>query len=83
MPPFTIRHLTPANAADYRAIRLAALQNAPDAFGSTYESESARAMSSWEERLATPGAFGAYLDAEIVAWRGFCAKPRAPAGSAP
>jgi ribosomal protein S18 acetylase RimI-like enzyme len=65
-PPFTIRHLTPADAADYRVIRLAALQNAPDAFGSTYESEAPRPMSGWEERLAAPGAFGAYLDAEIV-----------------
>ena len=66
MPPFTIRHLTPADAADYRAIRLAALQNSPDSFGSTYESEVARPMSAWEERLATPGAFGAYLDGKIV-----------------
>jgi ribosomal protein S18 acetylase RimI-like enzyme len=66
MPPFTIRHLTPADAADYRAIRLAALQNAPEAFGSTYTFEAARPMSGWEERLAAPGAFGAYLDDEIV-----------------
>jgi ribosomal protein S18 acetylase RimI-like enzyme len=66
MPPFTIRHLIPADAADYRAIRLAALQNAPEAFGSTYESEAARPMSGWEERLAAPGAFGAYIGEEIV-----------------
>jgi ribosomal protein S18 acetylase RimI-like enzyme len=66
MPQALIRHLTPSDAADYRAIRLAALQNAPEAFGSTYESEAARPMSGWEERLAAPGAFGAYLDAEIV-----------------
>ena len=66
MPAFTIRHLTPADAADYRAIRLAALQNAPDAFGSTYESEATRPISAWEERLAAPGAFGAYVDGKIV-----------------
>jgi ribosomal protein S18 acetylase RimI-like enzyme len=61
-----IRHLTPADATDYRAIRLAALQTAPEAFGSTYESEASRPMSGWEERLAAPGAFGAYLGDNIV-----------------
>ncbi len=66
MPPFTIRRLTQADAADYRAIRLAALQDSPDSFGSTYDSEAARPMSGWEERLATPGAFGAYLDGKIA-----------------
>jgi ribosomal protein S18 acetylase RimI-like enzyme len=66
MPSFTVRHLTPADAADYRAVRLAALQNAPEAFGSTYESEAARPMSGWEERLAAPGAFGAFIGHEIV-----------------
>jgi ribosomal protein S18 acetylase RimI-like enzyme len=63
MPP---RHLTPADAADCRAIRLAALQNAPEAFGSTYESEAACLMSDWEDRLAAPGAFGAYMGNDIV-----------------
>jgi ribosomal protein S18 acetylase RimI-like enzyme len=66
MPQAIIRHLTPADAADYRAIRLAALKNAPDAFGSTYEMESERPLSGWEERLQTPGAFGAYIGGEIV-----------------
>jgi ribosomal protein S18 acetylase RimI-like enzyme len=66
MPSFTIRHLTPADAADYRAIRLAALQNAPEAFGSTYEMEAARPLSGWEERLQTPGAFAADLDGKFV-----------------
>jgi ribosomal protein S18 acetylase RimI-like enzyme len=66
MTAFTIRHLTPAAAADYRNIRLAALQNAPEAFGSTYEMEAARPLSGWEERLQMPGAFAAYLDGKIV-----------------
>jgi hypothetical protein len=55
VPSFTIRQLTPADAADFRAIRLAALQNAQEAFGSTYEMEAARALSGWEERLQMPG----------------------------
>jgi ribosomal protein S18 acetylase RimI-like enzyme len=66
MPEFTIRQLTPADAADYRMIRLAALQNAPEAFGSTYEFEAERPMSWWEERLQMPGAFAAFLDGKIV-----------------
>jgi ribosomal protein S18 acetylase RimI-like enzyme len=66
MPNFTIRHLTPADATDYRAIRLAALQDTPEAFGSTYESEAGRPLSGWGERLATPGAFAAYVDGKIV-----------------
>jgi ribosomal protein S18 acetylase RimI-like enzyme len=66
MPEFSIRHLSQADAADYRAIRLAALRNAPEAFGSTYESEAARPISGWQERLAAPGAFGAYMGNDIV-----------------
>jgi ribosomal protein S18 acetylase RimI-like enzyme len=66
MPSFTIRHLTSADAADFRAIRLAALQNAPDAFGSTYESEADRPLEAWAERLAAPGAFAAHLDGKIA-----------------
>ncbi len=68
---FTIRHLTPADAADFRAIRLAALQTAPDCFGSTYESEAARPLSGWEERLQTPGVFGAYPDGKIAGMAGY------------
>jgi ribosomal protein S18 acetylase RimI-like enzyme len=66
MLEFSIRQLTPADAADYRAIRLAALKESPEAFGSTYETEAGRSLSGWEERLATPGAFAAYVDGKIV-----------------
>jgi len=37
---FEIRHLGPADAGDYRAIRLAALQGDAAAFGSTYAAAS-------------------------------------------
>jgi ribosomal protein S18 acetylase RimI-like enzyme len=66
MPQTVIRHLTPADATDFRAIRLSALDHAPDAFGSTYEMEAARPSEAWAERPAVPGAFGAYVDGNIV-----------------
>ena len=45
-----VRRLAPENAAEYRAIRLAALNGAPEAFGSTYESEAARPVAFGCER---------------------------------
>ncbi len=73
-----IRQLSSANAADvadYRAIRLAALKDAPDAFGSTYEAEVGLSMEAFAERLATTIVLGAYEgdggDARIVGMAGF------------
>ncbi|CAJ0791958.1 GNAT family N-acetyltransferase [Ralstonia holmesii] len=73
-----IRRLSSANAADvadYRAIRLAALKDAPDAFGSTYEAEVGLSMEAFAERLATTIVLGAYEgdggDARIVGMAGF------------
>ncbi len=75
-----IRQLSSANAADvadYRAIRLAALKDAPDAFGSTYEAEVGLAMEAFAERLATTIVLGAYAaaagggDARIIGMVGF------------
>jgi ribosomal protein S18 acetylase RimI-like enzyme len=71
MPQFTIRHLTPADAADFRAIRLAALQDTPDAFGSTYEFELPLPLSKFAERLTSSTVFGAYLGGRIVGMAGY------------
>jgi ribosomal protein S18 acetylase RimI-like enzyme len=71
MPPFTIRRLTPANASDFRVIRLAALQDTPEAFGSTYEAELPRPLTVIEERLSASPVYGAYLGGRVVGMAGY------------
>ena len=51
-PAFTIRPFTADEWPVYRAIRLRALADAPDAFGSTLAAEEALAPESWAARLA-------------------------------
>ncbi len=69
--PITVRRLGVSDAEAYRAIRLNALETAPEAFGSTYEIESGRPLSQFEERLAANAVFGAFLDDAIVGMVGF------------
>ena len=59
-----IRALTGADAEAYRTIRLEALRQAPDAFASSYEEESARPIEIFQERLV--GKFGGVTFAAIV-----------------
>jgi ribosomal protein S18 acetylase RimI-like enzyme len=68
---FQIRRLAPADAEDYRAIRLAALKGDAPAFGSTYEAEAGRPLAHFAERLATSAVHAAYRDADIVGMAGF------------
>ena len=58
-----IRRLTPADACAFQQLRLAALQEAPSAFGSSYEEEKLFPASIIEGRLAVKpdrGSFGAF-----------------------
>lgn len=60
MPGIHIRRLGAADAVDFRTIRLAALEGAPEAFGSTYEAEARRPLAHFVERVSSCPVFGAY-----------------------
>ncbi len=61
----------PADAALYRGIRLEGLQRNPEAFGSTFEFESAQPDSWFAERLANSEVLGAWHGADLVGVVGF------------
>lgn len=64
-----IRRLTPVDAVAFQAFRLAALQEAPTAFGSSFEEEKDFPASVFEGWLAIKpdrAAFGAFQDDELV-----------------
>jgi len=64
-----IRRLTPADAAASQELRLAALQECPTAFGSSYEEERELSPAFIEDRLAPRedrGTFGAFEGTELV-----------------
>ena len=69
-----IRQLTPADAAAYRAIRLAGLKQNPEAFGSTFQAEFARPLAWFFGRLSESTVFGAFRDSEILGVAGFAAR---------
>jgi ribosomal protein S18 acetylase RimI-like enzyme len=60
-----IRILTADDAEEYRALRLRALREEPEAFGSSWEEENARPLEQTIVRLVADGmtAFGGYDDA--------------------
>jgi GNAT superfamily N-acetyltransferase len=53
---FTVERMTPAGAERVRAVRLRALADAPDAFGTTLAEDGARPIEDWRTRLGDPGA---------------------------
>jgi RimJ/RimL family protein N-acetyltransferase len=66
-----IRKLTPLDADRYRDIRLEALQNSPEAYGSTFEAENAQSLPWFEQRLRDSNVFGAFQDGELIGVVGY------------
>ena len=69
-----IRRLAGGDAADvevYRAIRLEALRDSPEAFGSSLEAENAQPLSWFADRLGSSTVLGAFGGGELVAIAGF------------
>jgi ribosomal protein S18 acetylase RimI-like enzyme len=68
-----IRKATVEDAAALRALRLEALQNKPEAFGSDHEKESKETVLDWEERLTEQTdntIFVAVVDSTLVGMTG-------------
>jgi len=68
---FRICKLLPSDVRAYREIRLEALANNPEAFGSSFESEAAEALTWFENRLSGSEIFGAFSDPELLGIAGF------------
>jgi GNAT superfamily N-acetyltransferase len=56
-----VREVVARDWEDFRGIRLEALRDAPEAFGSTYQREVAFAEADWQRRIARGGNFLGYL----------------------
>ena len=82
MGKLNIRALTEDDAGDFRRLRLRALKEHPDAFGSSYEAESALPLEAVAGRMlrtaASPHDFtlGAYREGELVGMVGFFREQR-------
>jgi RimJ/RimL family protein N-acetyltransferase len=57
-----VRRLDADDVANYRGIRLEALKNNPEAFGSSWEAEAANPESWWAQRLETNIVLGGWID---------------------
>ena len=69
-----IRRLETSDAALYREIRLEALKQNPEAFGSTFERENAQPLSWFEAALGRSDIFGAFLDETLAGIAGYVAQ---------
>ena len=61
-----VRRLMPADARLFKEIRLEALQQAPEAFGSTFEQECSQSLAQFEAVLTKADVFGAFRDADLL-----------------
>lgn len=65
-----VRMLGPADATLYRALRLRALREHPDAFTSSYEQDRDQPLEAASQRLASHPFWGAYRHAELYGFVG-------------
>ncbi|MDP3255060.1 MAG: GNAT family N-acetyltransferase [Bosea sp. (in: a-proteobacteria)] len=75
----SIRPLTATDAATYRALRLQALRDHPEAFGASYEDEAARSLETTAKRLdggPLNCIFGAFAGDYLVGTAGFVVPDR-------
>jgi ribosomal protein S18 acetylase RimI-like enzyme len=61
----------PADVRLYREIRLEALQQAPEAFGSTFEQECSLSLAQFEDALTTADVFGAFRETDLLGMAGY------------
>jgi ribosomal protein S18 acetylase RimI-like enzyme len=66
-----VRQLTNADAASFRALRLAGLRDHPDAFGSSWEEEAAQPLSWFADTLRDGYVIGCETDSALVGIAGF------------
>ena len=69
--PFTIRRLLVADAEVFRSIRLEGLQQAAEAFGSTFEKEAAQPDQYFIDRVSRNAVFGGFAGEKLVGVAGF------------
>jgi ribosomal protein S18 acetylase RimI-like enzyme len=68
---FTVRRLTSDDAEAFRSIRLEALKEYPEAYGSTFEREASEPITYFTERLESSHIFGVFRQESLVGVAGF------------
>lgn len=71
MPALELRRLSRDDVEAYREIRLESLLSSPEAFGATYEQESAQALVWFMDRLSRTAVYGAFSGGELVGTAGY------------
>ncbi len=71
-----ITRLGPHDAAAYRQLRVAALEECPESFASSFEEESVLPDSFFAERLASGAAFGAWSNESLIGFAGLAQRDK-------
>ena len=74
---FSVGPIEASEAAKYRDLRLLALRDSPQAFGSSFEEEAAFDEGVFTERLLSGTVFGAWLGEELVGCSGLALRDKA------